>query len=318
MSSADFKTVFVIDDRLACTNEIKYAVNQGGQAITTQDFNAISQGTSSHTYSVQLPSENVICDRRVMWSSTIVVKVVGQPSVGEFLVDYGRNDAFAPMPLHACCSTIQASINNTTVSTNIQDTLPAILRMNDVRELQRFNSLTPTAPDTYKSYADGVNANNNPLGSYVNISDNDIIPRGAYPVRIGNAYDKTTGVVSGAQVVGDGANSRTTFIAIDVSEPLLISPFLSNNTSASQQGFYGISNMNFTMNIAGASRVFRSARNYFTLGANAGVFLEDFKGSKLTFQFITSHSNLLLPSRNVVPKHRKIRNGHKSRPVMVC
>lgn len=313
MSSADFKTVFVIDDRLACTNEIKYAVNQGGQAITTQDFNAISQGTSSHTYSVQLPSENVICDRRVMWTSTIVVKVVGKPPVGEFLVDYGRNDSFSAMPLHSCCSTIQASINNTTVSTNIQDTLPSILRMNDVRELQRFNSLTPTAPDTYKSYADGVNAANNPLGSFVNISDNDIIPRGSYPVKIGNSYAGK--VVSGAQVVGDGNTTQTTYVEITVSEPLLISPLLSNNTSASQQGFYGISNMNFTMNIAGASRVFRSARNYFTQGNNPGIFLEDFKGSKLTFQFITSHSNLLLPSRNVVPK---IRNGRKSRPEMVC
>jgi len=300
--SQDFKKQFVLDDRLACTNEINYAVSQGGQNITTADFNAVSQGTSSHTYSIQVPSEQTIIDRRVMWTSTVVLKLVGTPGINEFLVDVGRSDALAPFPLHQLCSTISATINNNTVSTNIRDVLSAIVRMNDKRDLQRYNGLTPVMFDTYKSYADGVNANNNPLGSYSNIADNDLIPRGAHPILIGGAL-----LASGLpdttvlQTVGDGATLKTVYIAFTVSEPLLLSPFIFCNPQSNNQGFYGIQNMNIQMNISDAIRVWRTARNFLTVGANAGVSVQSFQGSKLTFQFLTPHSNLLLPSRNVVP-----------------
>ena len=75
--SSDFSKKYVIDDRLACTNEINYSVNQGAQSITTATFNAVSQGTSSHVYNVQCPSENIICDRRVIWTSRLLLKIVG-------------------------------------------------------------------------------------------------------------------------------------------------------------------------------------------------------------------------------------------------
>lgn len=300
--SQDFKKQFVLDDRLACTSEINYAVEQGGQNITTADFNAVSQGTSSHTYSIQVPSEQTIIDRRVIWTSTAVLKLVGTPAVGEFLVNVGLNDALAPFPLHQLCSTISATINNNTVSTNIRDVLSAIVRMNDKRDLQRYNGLTPVAFDTYKSYADGVLANNNPLGSFSNVADNDLLPRGAHPLIIGTAL-LGSGLpdATALQTVGDGATLKTVYIAFTVSEPLLLSPFIFCNPMSNNQGFYGIQNMNIQMNISDSTRVWRTSRNYLTVGANAGVSVSSFQGSKLTFQFLTPHSNLLLPSRNVVP-----------------
>ena len=306
--SSDFSKKYVIDDRLACTNEINYSVNQGAQQVTTATFNAVSQGNSSHVYNIACPSENIIVDRRVIWTSRLKLKITGTPPVGEYLVNYGTTEAFSPVPLHQCCTTIQATINNSTVSTNIRDTLPALLRMNDVRELQRFNGLSPLAPDTYKSYADAVGANNNPLGSYVNVSDNDLLPRGAYPVSIGSNL-----TMAAPQVVQPSpAVLQTTYISILCSEALLISPFIFANPKSNNQGFYGIQTMSFNMNIGDASRVFRSARGF---GVGATVEIVDFTESALTFQFLTPHSNLLLPSRNIVPK---IRNGNKSASVMVC
>lgn len=318
-ASADFKKYYVLDDTLACTNEIKYAVNQGAMNITTADFNAISESASSLTFSVQVPSENTVISREVMWSSTMVLKVVGTPPVGEVLIDYGRSESFGNMPLHASLSTIQGQINNTTVSSNIRDILPTIVRMTDRKLLQKYTTLSPLCPDNYKSYADGVNAVNNPLGGYNNVADSGLLPRGAFPVVIsdrltlGGLPDPTY-----PQPIGDGT-VKIAYISISCAEPLLLSPFLFGGEQENSQGFYGIQSLNITCNVANADRVFRSARTgIYTVGANAGVSIESFKSSKLTFTFKTPHSNLLLPSRNVVPRNQKIRNGHKSRPVMVC
>jgi len=300
--SADFQKVYVLDDTLACTNEIKYAVNQGAQNITTADFNAISESASSLTFSLQVPSENIIISREVMWSSTLVLKVVGTPAIGEYLIDYGRSESFGNFPLHASLSTIQGQINNTTVSMNVRDVLPSIVRMTDRKLLQKYSTLSPLSPDTYKSYADGVNANNNPLGGYNNIADSGLLPRGAFPVVISSAL--TAGGLpdpATPQVIGDG-NVKTSYISISCAEPLLLSPFLFGGEQANSQGFYGIQSMTFTMNVANADRVFRSSRTgVYTVGANAGISIESFKSSKLTFMFKTPHSNLLLPSRNCVP-----------------
>ena len=40
-----------------------------------------------------------------------------------------------------------ATINNNTVSMNMQDTLPVLLRLLDPEELARYNDMTPTALD---------------------------------------------------------------------------------------------------------------------------------------------------------------------------
>jgi len=313
--SSDFSKVYVLDDTLACTNEIKYAVNQGAMSITSSEFNAISESSSSITFNCQIPSENVIISREVLLSSTMVLKVTGVVPVGEFLIDYARSEAFSSFPIQSSLSTIQLNLNNTTVSTNIRDVLPSIVRMIDPKAMQRYSTLAPLGLDTYKSYADGVLANNNPLGGYNNVSDSGLLPRGAFPVLIGRTL--TAGGLpdtTQAQVIGDGATVQTSYIAISCAEPLLISPFLFGGETTNSQGIYGIQTISATLNVADANRSFRSARAFLT-AANGSVTIESFKNSKLTFMFKTPHTNLLLPSRNCVPK---ILNGRKSRPVMVC
>lgn len=54
MSTNDFKTVLVKDDRLNVTDSINYAVCKGGQNVTPSQFNAISYSTSSHTFNIQV------------------------------------------------------------------------------------------------------------------------------------------------------------------------------------------------------------------------------------------------------------------------
>jgi hypothetical protein len=291
----DFQKVKVLDSRLAVTDAVKYQVSKGGQNVTCAQFNAISQTTSSHTYNIQVPSEQTLIDRRVMWQSTIEFVVSGVPKLGEYLVNYGLTEAFAPFPLHELCSVMTATINNNSVSINIRDVLPAILRCNDIRELNAYNGMTPVQFDTYKSYADAVGANNNPLGSWVNVADNDLIPRGAHPVL------SITG-----NTIGDGVATRTVTIQAQFTEPLLLSPLIFANPQSNAQAFYGIQNLNFVFNIGDTKRFWRTAKAITDAqqynSAPYSVTLSSFTNSRLLFNFLTPHpSDALVNPRNVVP-----------------
>ena len=49
-----------------------------------------------------------------------------------------------------------ATINNNTVSQNMADTLPILLRIVDPEEFARYDCMTPTALDYLSDYRDGV------------------------------------------------------------------------------------------------------------------------------------------------------------------
>ena len=120
----------------------------------------------------------------------------------------------------------------------------------------------------------------------MNAADNDFIPRGAFPI-----YDVQNNTIQDA----GKTDRKTVTFKVDISEPLMLSPFLFANPSSNNQGFYGIQNLNFTMNMADAKRAFRSALNKID-GVSVG-----FENSRLAFTFISPHPSDLLPSRNVVP-----------------
>ena len=71
-------------------------------------------------------------------------------------MNYGVTDALAPFPLHSLVSTMTATINNNTISWNVQETLPLLLRLLDQEELAKYNDMTPTALDHLAHYSDSV------------------------------------------------------------------------------------------------------------------------------------------------------------------
>lgn len=304
--SQDFKKVLVKDDRLNVTDSVKYAVCKGGQNMTSAQFNAISQSTSSHTYNIQVPSEQTIIDRRVLWQSTVQLKIstavaAGSAAVaptnatngndarpaGALLVNYGLNDALAPFPLHELCSVMTVTINNNSVSINMRDVLASMLRFTDKRELARYNGYTPVQYDTYQKYSDGVSQNNNALGAWTLTSDNDLNPRGSWVL---NAVSSDPN-----NLVPPTYADNTVYVTFTVTEPLLISPFIFANPKSNSQGFYGVQNMNFIFNIADGNRVWRSSNNW-----QQQVTVNAFSNSRLIFNFLTPHPSDLMPARNVV------------------
>jgi hypothetical protein len=70
--SDNFSTVLVEDSRLSgLTDKVKYAVVKGGANITQASFNAISATGSQIVFNCPVPSENIVIDRRVMFTSQV-------------------------------------------------------------------------------------------------------------------------------------------------------------------------------------------------------------------------------------------------------
>ena len=285
--SQDFKTVKVLDPRLCVSDEISYGVIKGAQNNTVSRYPAIAKSTSQLVFNVQVPSEQTLIDRRVLLRNKWKIRITGDIGAGQYLVNYGSKDALAPFPCMQSFSTVQSTINNNTVTTNMQDVINAILRSNDQRELMAFNGTTPTMFDTYQSYADAVLANNNPLGSFVNVADNDLIPRGAFNITFDAINPNTVGPQAG----------KVVDIYFETAEPVLCSPWLYANPHSNAQAIYGVTNLNFTFNIGSPNRLWRTANAY----ANYSVSLVSVEESELIFTFLTPHASDLMSARNVVP-----------------
>ena len=173
--SNDFKKVLLKDDRLMVTDSVNYAVLKGGQNVVCSTQPAISQSTSALTFNIQVPSEQTVVDRRLMWAMTTSLTFTCANSIV-----YGTDVCLAPFPNHQLCSTLQATINNNSTSINIRDVLPALLKLEEGRELQRFSGTCPTASDVYYNYVDCQGQANNVTGSFNVLTSELVSPRGAF------------------------------------------------------------------------------------------------------------------------------------------
>ncbi|MFN9917077.1 MAG: phage major capsid domain-containing protein, partial [Pirellulaceae bacterium] len=101
-----------------------------------------------------VPSLETILDRRIMWQSTVTLRIVANTANNFQAIGYATRDCLAPFPLHQLCTSMSATINNNTVSVNMNDVLNPIIRMLDPRELAKCSNTTPVAYDTYLNYSD--------------------------------------------------------------------------------------------------------------------------------------------------------------------
>jgi hypothetical protein len=319
--SADFEKVLVKDPRLDVTDSIKYAVIKGGQNVTISKFQAVSASSSQLVFNVQVPSEQTIIDRRVLLEATLKVTVTGVDAsnagvLANTKVCYGVNAALASFPLHQCMDTLSATINNNTVTCNIKDVLPVILRLLDDDDLIYHNGSTPAFNDIVGLYYNQENANDFSFLSNSNtslwaVTDQKRFHRGAFPIE---KKDEAW------------TNVTTAIMTYKITEPLLLSPFMFSRTKSNNQGFYGIQNMNIVANLNNGARAFRGPTNdaasFLTpsgTGANTtgiSAVAVDFWTAKpsLLFTFLTPHPSDLMPARNICPYYelpRYINGGQR-------
>ena len=325
---SDFKTVLVRDSVIGdITSDIDFAVKSGASQTTYQRFPATSASNSSLIFSVQVPSENVVIGRDILLTTGLSFTMTagntagagtpGAVPIGSSAFDYGNTDALQAFPLASLMTTATAQINNTAVSINLQDVLPSLLRMNNSRELYRFNSTTPSLPDqSFARYADGVGANNNGLAGYSNASyDLDQVPRGAHPANI-LIQRFNAGVFQDNSPIAVAADDTWIIeFSTVVAEPLFLSPFIFGEPEWNCQGLLGINNMTFTFNIdATCKRLFSTANPYIrtiSLGTAAdpngfttggAIATQNIPSNPaLLLKFLSTQPSDLIETKNVVP-----------------
>ena len=281
----DFSTVLIKDSRINdISHEEIFGVQSGASQSTFQQFTAVSSSAQSITFNIQVPSESIVIDRNVRIKSTINLQIQIPSSnpnfnfpdnpngatmipTGYIMFNYGESDSFNNFPLNSLFTTVQATINNTTVSTNLQDILPIILRQNSAKSLSDYNSTTPCLPDTiYGYYGDAWRAANAPFNScYQGQYNEDYTPRGAFALKNFRIDRFVNGVWNANNTnicqLGNGTESWLVSIQAEVTEPLLgLSPFTSGRSEFNNQGLMGINNMAFVFNVdSSCKRVWSSS-----------------------------------------------------------
>jgi len=180
--SADIEKLAVFDSRIVQSRP-KYAVEKGALSLTNAPFNAIAATQSQHTYNIYVPSENVYVDRAVEWSSTVYMSMSASfnfvPPETRPIGQWGRDCALCAFPLNSLCSTLTATINDTTSVINSQDVLKEVLRLTDYKK-NRLQRTCPTMLDKYQNYNDCAGNINNPLAGIENQTDFSETPNGAF------------------------------------------------------------------------------------------------------------------------------------------
>lgn len=330
--SADIEKLAVFDSRIVQSRP-KYAVEKGALSLTNAPFNAIAATTSQHTYNIYVPSENVYVDRAMEWSSTCFqqfsVALAGGvvPVLNEPLVVAGRDFALRSFPLNSLCSTLTATINDTTSVINTQDVLNEVLRLADYSK-NRKQRTCPTMLDKYASYDQAFGTVNNPLGGFETATEVAEVPNGAWCDLI---YTDANGVplagtLAAPQVVApatgqpyiaingvpccDGVNVAgpyQIFIRWRTTEKLVLSPFVFADCHEWDTGLFGINNIQLIMNLRDASRTIRSTSRggrvlspaSFNLCQQSGG--TGFANSRVNVLFLTPSLDVPLPPKSVVP-----------------
>jgi hypothetical protein len=273
---SDFRTVLIEDSRIAdITSTEVFGVQSSASQSTYQQFQAVSTSNSSIVFNVQVPSENIVIDRHLLLASQLAFQITatGVP-IGDQVFQYGLTESLQAFPLNSLFTTIQSTINNVSVSTNLQDVLPMLMRMNDKRMLSRFNSLTPSLPDSaWGKYSDAPGSNSNPLAGYANASyDEDFEPRGAFHLDELQIDRYVGGVfVDNSPISGATTDIWKISIRVSLTEPFLaLSPFI-NCEPDSSAGLVGVNNMSMVLNVDSSCRRLFSTANNSVVGGNSLV-----------------------------------------------
>ena len=253
------------------SSHIDFGVRKGPSQLTSQRFLANSSSASQLSWNITPPSESTAISRRILFKSTVNftlrIGTAATPAgiaAGDSVWEYGLRDAFQAFPLQKLITTMTCSINNTSVSINMQDVLPALLQLVDKRVLQEYHGSTPSYLDTYESYAQATSAGvNNPLGNYkLSGFDDLLMPRGAHPITIKEVVK--AGATPGAAANGDNLisgnpdNYWVIKCSAEFAEPLCISPMIFGDASCNQAAFLGVNNFNLTANIDSTMKRFWS------------------------------------------------------------
>lgn len=295
-----------------------FAVYKGAQSNTNAPFRAIASSASQQTYNVQVPSQNVFIDRELNWSSdvffsvdvafdTAVANGAGDTYNGstELVLRFGKDVALCAFPLHSLVSTMTATINDTVATMNTSDVLYEIARLVNSKK-NRLQRTAPTMLDKYADYDDAVGAVNNPLASFIDGTDYDNLPNGAFWDIV---ETDSAGVPKSPTTMGgvtDGSTSVTLHFRARLTEKLLLSPFIFHEECGDEVGLFGVNNIQLVMNMKSPTRLLRNAPGADSNGRTVSNVRYNttkgaFENSQVNVIFKTPSLDIDLPPKSVVP-----------------
>ena len=273
--SHEIEGIKITDSRINdLTNDMVFAVFDGASQSTYQSFPFNSASNSSLTANIQIPSESIVSDARVLWKSdlNLTINCANVPA-GTQAFQYGLTDALNSFPLQSLITTASLTVNNATSSTNYQDILPFIKLLEDCSGIDKMNSTSPDYVNQYWGmYSDAILTNSNPMGSYNESSyDNARIPNGAYPATI-SVIHYIAGVASGSSLISTATTDTwTIYVSFKgLTEPFLaLAPF--TNKDYNKAGLLGVNNLAMTLNIDAAAKKVWTTGNTAVNGAGTGL-----------------------------------------------
>ena len=322
---SDIRKITVMDDRILQTRQ-SYAVEKGGTAVTNQPVRANSESQSQIQFQLQVPSEQVFVDRGASWTGTYYlgfsVTTVGA-ATGVPVVQWGRDFALAPFPLHQAVQTANPVINSTSVPVNTDDVRDVLLRLTDYKGV-RMQRTCPTKLSSYASATEEALSINNANAGFNDSADRSEVPNGAYGLVC--FVDPNNGAA-----LPDGGSGSYTFNGITVqfvdgipqidvasktypiavrftsTEKLLASPFVFNDSHQWDTGLFGIQNIQLTLNLKSPGRCLRFADVDGTRTFTAPTFLTGapgngpVQGNFLNVNIISPSLEIPLPPKSCVP-----------------
>lgn len=286
--------ILVQDNILSCEDKVRYGVFSGGQSVTTQQFPATSSSASQIVTTIQVPSTNVVMDRRVIVKYRCIITGTALTAAAAFPITYGPggNAVLAPFPLNQNITNISVQINNTTVSQTTQQVLDPLLRCLEKQQLAEYSGSAPTKLDNACPYNAGNTAwASSAWQSYNQAVDTYCPPRGSFPVVLTQA------------AAGAGGGPTQFTLQFDAAEPLMVSPFVYGDDAEECAGIYGVSQINVNMSLDSTCK--RMLRNSLIAAApNSGAITitgVQYQNVVMECRFISPPASALLPMTNIVP-----------------
>lgn len=327
----------VVDTRLHSSNKIPYAVYQGGQSVNTQRFSANSKSANNVNFNIQVPSENVVMDRRAMIDATLeftVTAPAGAFTTGARFSNYvarcvstgsqgGVVDAnttagdnvlsLSAFPFHQLMNSCVAQINNVSVTQNSSDILDTITRCLTLEDLA-FNSESASIPDYYQNYDNEADEPPVPATGK-NVKAQRVLGQYSDSVFKPNLFGHNS-VLEYSILANPAPTATSLVLQVKIREPLLMSPFVYD--SKVHEGLSQLQNiiLNFNLNPA-SKRVYRKSNIATTTGGVANtvcisdITLTNVQEAYLTLTFLTPKPSEIPQSARCVVPYYEIRSNTK-------
>lgn len=334
------------DDRLF-QSAPSWVVEEGAVSLSAAKFQSLASTAGQVTFQIQAPSKAVYLDRVVDWSQTTNVQLtvdmslvttppsapVAPSTQGPATVATpGIDFALCSSPLHALVSSIQATICDQQVSSNLAQNREIMQLLTDTPS-DRVWRTYPAFLDVYTDYDDAYGTEMNPLAGFDAATDMStvgngawpitwLMPNGTLPVLGANTYPIPGTVATVVTIPVDGSGipyiaafgagdsyavctSVPLFFSFVSTEPLQLSPFIFRELQERRTGLSQLQNVNVVMNIQSAqqARLIRSTRANKRIVKTQDLIAfangSPFTNSSLSSQFLSPPLSSELPYQPV-------------------